>query len=775
MNTRFTQMSFSRGELSPALYQRTDTKQYAVGLKTLKNGFVHQEGCVSNRAGLEFIGETKFVDSAPQKRLIPFCFNTEDTCILEFGQYYIRFIQNGGYITSGNNIYEIETPYKAEHLQKLKFAQSGDILTIVHLNYAPRELIRYSNTNWTLTPIITNASIAPPTGVTATFSGDADSEGESKEKIDGHWVYHLKHTKAYKYKVTAVDSDTLEESKGSSTAKATGHMESYWAASDKITITWTAVNNAAEYNIYRAVNGVYGYIGTSTTTRFVDDNIEPDLTEAIPQVRNPFAGGNNPACCCYFQQRKLYANTVRNPQTIYASQTATSNNFNVSRPLVASDAIEIALADREVNEIMHLVPFKDLIVLTTNSEYKLNGSDGVFQANPMPIAVIQSSYGSNHVQPIVSGNLVIFVEAGGQVLRDLGYDYLSDGYTGDELSLFANHLFEGKEIIYTAYAKIPYRLIYVVFSDGTMAVLTYNKKQDICGWSRFETDGEVKSAAVVRENNDDAVYFIIERVYAPDFEGDYEYIATEKIGNDFIHSFNINHTVYYSKDKILKKNSQISTSNVLVNNNLLNPLTITSALRKKITIGGNYKQYVERMQTRFIDNAKTGFLVDCGMSKHFNSPQTVIHGLEHLIKRNVIVLADGGVIKTTVDDNGYITLDRETTDITVGLPYEFEFETLGIEGENTHGLKKIINNISVNLLNSREDFWICGNNGNEMQLPRSYESVNDSGYLFSGAKEAVPLNTPNDKATIHIKQKYPLPITIAAVSGIVNVADIQDQ
>ena len=118
--------------------------------------------------------------------------------------------------------------------------------------------------------------------------------------------------------------------------------------------------------------------------------------------RNPFANNNNPSCCAYYQQRKLYANTVNNPQTIYASQTATSNNFNSSRPLIASDAVDVPLADREVNEIRHLIPFKDLIALTSNSEYKINGSDGIFQANPMPVAVIQSCYGSSHVQPIVS-------------------------------------------------------------------------------------------------------------------------------------------------------------------------------------------------------------------------------------------------------------------------------------------------------------------------------------------------------------------------------------
>lgn len=693
-NARVSQVSFARGEFCPPLYMRTDLEQYSIGLKTLKNGFVHQEGCVSNRSGLEFVGEVKFSDK--KTRLIPFTFNTQQTYIIEAGEYYFRFIQDGGYIVYPDDyenenlrgeIVEIETPYKAEDLQHLKFAQSADILTITHIDYAPKELVRYDHHIWKLTDIIFEPSIAAPTNIKATWTGATSSN-----------------TRSYTYLVTAVDDDTLEESESSKTVTATGHREAYWTTSEYFTISWDAVAGASEYNVYRSVNGIYGYVGTSKTTSFVDDNIEPDLSETAPIKKNPFKDGNNPSCCAYYQQRKIYANTLNNPQTLYASQTATSNNFNCSRPLIASDAVDVPLADREVNEIMHLIPFKDLIALTSNSEYKINGADGKFEANPMPVAVIQSSYGSSHVQPVVSGSMVLFVEAGGNVIRELGYDYLSDAYDGDELSLYASHLFEGKEIIYIAYAKAPYRLVYVVFNDGSMATLTYNKKQKLCGWGRWKTQGLFESVAVIREGREDVAYFVIKRI-----------------------------------------------------------------------VDNKEVRYIERTKTRIIKNAKTGFLVDCGLSAHFENAIKNVSGLNHLKNEKVIALADGGVIENLqVTEDGRIELPRAANDLIIGLPYEFEFETLGIEGENTHGLQKQVNTITINVLNSREDFFVVGNQGHEMQLARSIKSVNDSGYLYSGKKDATPLNTPTDRATIHIKQKYPLPITISAVSAIVNAADISD-
>lgn len=57
---------------------------------------MQQDGAVSNRAGLEFVGEIK--DSSQKARLIPFSFNTEQTYVIEAGNKYFRFIKDGGYI-----------------------------------------------------------------------------------------------------------------------------------------------------------------------------------------------------------------------------------------------------------------------------------------------------------------------------------------------------------------------------------------------------------------------------------------------------------------------------------------------------------------------------------------------------------------------------------------------------------------------------------------------------------------------------------------------------
>ena len=662
-------------------------------------------------------------------------------------------------------IVEIETPYLAEDLKLIKKSQAGDCITFTHYKYPPKNLVRYSHCDWKLEDIDFKAMIKAPIGVTATFSADTPTSNQ----------------RTYSYVVTAVDKDNTE-SERSEVVECVAHREANWVLGETVTIRCEEVLEATEYNIYRNVNGLYGYIGTSQATEdaiivennvkfsgytsttnsttgavivsiklasckyiyakdslavnnmfyedntlktyygtctaltntsksklitlkrkgmaFVDDNIEPDLSSCAPVVRNPFEDGNYPSCCCYFQQRKLYGNSYNNPQTLWSSQTGAINNFNISRPLIATDAVTLNLDDREVNEIRHLLPMKDLIALTSNSEWKINGTDGIFQANPMPASVIQSCYGASHVEPVVSGSMVIFVQAGGSVVRDLGYDIMSEGYDGDELSLFSSHLFEGKEVVYMAYAREPYRLLYVIFNDGSAATMTYNKKQKLCGWTRFETEGTFESVDVVREGLEDVAYFVINR-----------------------------------------------------------------------TVNGQNVKFIERTRTRIIDDAKYAFLVDCGLDKEYKEPRTLIEGLDHLEGKTVIANVNGGIVENLVVKNGTVTLSKPAKTIVVGLPFEFDFETLNIEGENTQGLKKVINHVCLKVYKSREDVLFCGTDGREFRHNRCDASINDSGKLFSTDLSMTVTAYPKADATIRIKQNYPLPLTILSVSATVAVQD----
>ncbi len=683
--SRYTQKSFTGGVLSPALYSRNDLSKYSIGLKTLKNGFVRAEGCVSNRAGLEMICEVK--DSSKKVKLIPFSFNTEQTYVLEFGDKYARFIKDGAQIVypadneNANSPVEITLPYTTDDVLNIKYAQNADVLTLCHKDYPPYELSRLSHYNWNLTAINFEPLISAPTNVKGTWTGGTD------------------HKKYYNYVVTAVKAETYEESNCSEEIKVKGQSEAYWSTSGYITITFDAVQGAAEYNIYRDVNGVWGYVGTTTTTSFTDDKIEPDLTSTAPILTNPFENNNNPSCVNYFQQRKIYACLKNNPQRLVTSQTGTNNNFNVSRPLAASNSIDVTLSEREVNEIRHIIALNDLVLLTSGAEWKLNGTDGSFSATSSVIASPQSFYGCSHVAPVVSGNMILYVQSGGSVVRDLGYTYLSDSYDGEELSIFANHLFDGKQVVDMAYSKEPYRILWCVMSDGTVNALTYNKKQEVTGWHQHTTKGEFEAVTVVREDYEDVVYFVVKRI-----------------------------------------------------------------------INGQTKRFIERMATRTVNKTEDGIFLDCCLT-YSGTPIKTILGLSHLEGEKVNVLADGDIEIGLTVQNGSITLKNAASKIVAGLPYEFELETLRLEGDSTYGLAKSVNEINVFVDKSREDFFLVSSNGELCQNTRSIKSIDDVNYLYSGDISMQAFYDYSNEATVRIKQIYPFPLTINSISLDVTVAD----
>ena len=171
----------------------------------------------------------------------------------------------------------------------------------------------------------------------------------------------------------------------------------------------------------------------------------------------------------------------------------------------------MSIYDNVANNIQHLIPFDDLIVITSNAEWCVNGADNVFCANPAPVAKLQSFYGSSKVKPIISGSMVLFVQTGGSIVRDLGYNYLSDSYDGEELSLLASNIFEGKKIVDMAYSKQPHRILWCVMDDGTINALTYNPKQKISAWHTHSTQGSFESICVIEENNEDIAYFVVKR------------------------------------------------------------------------------------------------------------------------------------------------------------------------------------------------------------------------------------------------------------------------
>lgn len=142
--------AFNTGELSPLMNSRSDVTQYKTGAKTLENMIVRSQGPIQRRPGTKYISEVK--DSTDPVRLISFEYPPY-SYIIEAGDDYFRFYRNGAQIQSGESAYEIVSPYDANDIFDVQFAQDAQYMRFAHPDYAPYKLTRSDHDSWTMTEI----------------------------------------------------------------------------------------------------------------------------------------------------------------------------------------------------------------------------------------------------------------------------------------------------------------------------------------------------------------------------------------------------------------------------------------------------------------------------------------------------------------------------------------------------------------------------------------------------------------------------------------------
>jgi hypothetical protein len=823
------QPSFSGGELAPSLHARVDLAKYATGLKRCHNFYVHAHGGISNRPGFEYIGPT--TDDTRLTRLIAFSFNTEQTYALEFSHLTLRIIMDGGHVletpvaisgasqanpavitatshgyANGDDVYisgitgmselngrsftvagvttntfqlsgcdsttytayasgglvaryyTVVTPYLETELAELKFTQSADVMTMCHPNHAPRELGRTGHAAWALNTIVFGPSIDAPASVTVAPQGTTGAE-------------------EYKYKITSVADETLEESLPVEGTDSTGH-----ATLDKTNfnrVTWPSVTEAVQYNVYRYDNGLYGYIGTTETEQFDDTGITPALNDTPPKDRTPFSGtGDYPSCVTYYQQRRIFGGTLNSPQTVYGTQIGNQANMNVSSPLKDDDAITFTLAAQQVNEIRHLVPLNELIVSTSGGEWKMSGGvDDV--VTPTNVAMkVQGYRGAAHVNPIVSGNTILFVQEKGSIVRDLAYSFESDGYTGNNLSVLAGHLFDGKYIKEWAYAQVPQSTVWAVRDDGILLGLTYLREHEVWAWHWHDTDGLFESVCTISEGSEDAVYVVVKRNIGGQTRRYIERLHS-RVFQDIRDAFFVDSGLTYDSPVVVSNATQASpvvvttaVAHGFANGDVIDFSDIESGMTE---INDNRYVAANVTSTTFqltdydtgsnIDGTAFGTF-DTDLGGNCREALSVFSGLDHIEGKTVSILADGNDMTPQVVTNGSIALVQPASRVHIGLAFTSDIETLNIEAGNqgtAQGKLKAISEVTMRVEKTR-GLWAGPSEENLTEIKqRTDERYGDAIRMTTGDINITLVPEWNKNGRLFVQQSRPLPATILAV------------
>ncbi len=768
--TSVIQPTFAGGELSPSASARVDIARYYTGLKLCRNFTVMPYGGVRNRAGTKFVCEVK--NSTKKVRLIPFQFNDQQTYVHEFGDLYMRVIKDGGQVLTGGSVpFELAMPYTQNDLPLLNFTQSADVMTFAHPSYRPRDLSRLAHDNWITSELVLSPKIAAPASASATGAAGTGT------------------TSSWRYQVTAVldDGNSLDESLPATTAAVT-----VYADTANATVTWAAVAGASYYIVYKdnAGAGVYGFIGRATDLTFTDRNITPTKTDTPPNENDPFVGANNyPGCVGYYQQRLTFAGSNNSPQTVWMSRTGLFKNFGYSTPNKDDDAITFTIASREVNRMRHLLGLRKLLGLTSGGEWTFSGSESGLTAKS--IQASQEGYdGSSTVPPVVVGQQAVYLQARGSRVSSFGYSLQADGFSGDDLTIFAAHLFRGHELVSVAYQKIPDSIVWYVRDDGLLLGLTYLPEQQLVAWHQHVTDGFVESIACIPEGMEDTLYMVVRRTINGVQKRYIERMASrqfQSISDAFFVDCGLS---YDGRNADAAKTMQLTGGISWEYPELVTMTAGGHAPFSPASVGVRYALHASHFdadENRIDDTVRvevTGYvsanvvtvqlLIICPVAlrnvtvSDWDRQTRVLSGLGHLEGKTVSILVDGNVEPQQVVTAGSITLQSYAGVVHAGLPYASDIETLNIELKNANETmldKKIaVTSLTVLTEESRGIFA-----GSSRALDDLYEFKPERDTYenplepLTGQAEIIIPNNWEEKGRICIRQSDPLPLTVLAV------------
>ena len=757
--------SFAGGEITPEMFGRVDLAKFQTGLQKCLNFITLPHGPAARRPGTQFCGNAGRPVATSAGWLVPFIYSDSLSFVLCF-QTDGSFIaySNGGpslttpinvtgisgttdqvltvgvslgvpgistgdavYITGSSQAYQalVLTSFtlKLRHpitnavvtlpagagtgqiqaankvtagtaylsgvdWSTVRYAQNGNLLTLTTgTNQAVQISIVLIATqvNWSVVPCTFATTQAAPIGLTITPT-----------------VAVATNLTSTTYVVTALAADGVTESLASGSASGSNNLT---LAGNFNTISWTAAAGATRYYVYKRRGGVFGYIGQTTGTSIVDDNILPDTTVTPPESTLTLndTTGNYPRAVTYYERRRVFAGTDNNPQTVWATRNAAESNLTTSVPSRDDDAMQFTIAAQQRSQIQHLVPLTDIVALTTSGEYRIF-SDGGPALSPSTLSVkAQGFSGASPVQPALTERTALYVQARGARVRELGYDPNGTGvFRSTDVTLLSPHLVNGHTIKQLAYTRSPESILWALREDGVLLAMTYVPDQQVYGWHQHTTNGLVQSIAVVPESGADVLYMVVSRTL-PQADGS-------------------------------------STT----------------------------RSYVERLTQRVFSAQTDAWFVDAA-SRYSGTAVTTISGLSHLENQTVQVFADGAVGTSKVVTGGAITLDTPASKVTVGLGYVSDLVTLPLayEGAPAAGqaMRKNVNTVFLRVAQSSAAK--AGPNFSELrEYPaRQVSDPWDSPPAFRSAELDIAIDPSwSVDGAVCVRQDLPLPLTIVSMA-----------
>lgn len=467
------------------------------------------------------------------------------------------------YVSGGTaaGIYEVTTTYAEADLFGIQFKGINDVIYLTHPNYAPRKLSRVTDVSWTFglvafdsVPLLdenitattltcSNAAVGTGRTITAssslfsalhvgsvwqvshdqdalqtertlTSSGNSASirvKGTWSIQTAGTWTATIKVVRSFNDFATAGEVIRLFKGVADRNISASGDEDEDCHL--RLEVTWTSGSGRvwieAENTTISGLVKITAYTSDTVVTCQV-------LTAlAATTATNVWREGawsdyrGYPRALGLYEQRLFFGGTAAFPTRFWGSKSGDFENFEDGS--LDDDGVSFVVASAESNPIMWMDGLDVLQIGTAGGEVVARAGSQDEPLTPSNVAVrAQSSYGSDTIQSISVGDAVLFMQRQGRRLREMAYTIEKDRYVAPDLTLLSEHVTESG-IVQMAFARQPDPTLMLVRDDGQLAVLTYNREQNVTAWARWTTPGYFESITSVYGSPVDEIWASVKR------------------------------------------------------------------------------------------------------------------------------------------------------------------------------------------------------------------------------------------------------------------------
>jgi hypothetical protein len=198
---------------------------------------------------------------------------------------------------------------------------------------------------------------------------------------------------------------------------------------------------------------------------------------------------------------------------IFGSVSDDFENFDLdtdgdSGPIIRS------LGRGPVDRVYYLMPLLRLVIGTAGAEIALRASstDEILTPSNHSAKPISTQGSANLPAAIVDG-LGLFVQRSGRRIFAIAFGEtvaaLGD-YEAQDLTRLVPDLLDAG-VVHIGVQRQPDTRLHFVLADGTVAILSFEKSEELVCWSMWETEGAVERVVVLPGLDEDKVYYLVRR------------------------------------------------------------------------------------------------------------------------------------------------------------------------------------------------------------------------------------------------------------------------